>query len=106
LPNDCLLNSGPVTDSFSQFERDSTTSWNGISNAEAFAPHSSDEERRPRLDHHSGKENPIEGGLQVGADIYPDPIENNTKLGAVDMKFVPALSSPVILMEIKRESRF
>ncbi len=99
-----LAKTDPETYSLDQLERDKTTVWDGVRNAQAIQVI---QKMRPDdniLIYHSAKETAIVGLARVISEPRPDP--KDEKSWVVDVEFVCRFVHPVTLQEIKATHLF
>ncbi len=99
-----LAKSDPDDYSLEDLERDGSTPWDGVKNAQAVR---AIKEMRPGdrvFIYHSGGESAIVGLAKVISDPRPDPAE--PKSWVVDFEFVRRINPPVSLKEIKESGEF
>ncbi|AFY42198.1 EVE domain-containing protein [Nostoc sp. PCC 7107] len=101
-----LLKTEPDKYSYADLERDSSTVWDGVTNALAL------KHIRTMLPgdlawiYHTGKERQITGLAEIVTQPYPDPALNDAKLVVVKVQAVRSVSQPVTLAQIKQEDQF
>ncbi len=99
-----LAKTDPETYSIAQFERDGTTTWDGVRNAQAVR---AIQEMCPGdevLIYHSGGEAGIVGRARVVSEPRPDL--HDVKSWVVDIAFVQHFARVISLREIKESHRF
>src|SRR5262245_41776626 len=101
-----LFKEEPGTYSFSDLERDGTTTWTGVTN-----PQVQKHRRAIRKSDHvffyaTGKEKAVVGVMEVTADPTPDPGDTAGKRVAVTVKPLRRLKTPVTLAAIKADKAF
>jgi len=99
-----LAKTEPTTYSLDDLERDRSTSWDGVTNAQAVR---AIREMRPGdivFIYHSGGVSSIVGMARVKSQPRDDP--KNPKSAVVDLEFGGRLESPVTLAEIKQSGKF
>lgn len=99
-----LIKTDPSTYSIAQLEREQTTTWDGIRNAEALR---TIQQMRPGdllLVYHSQGEAAIVGLARVTSEPRPDA--NESKSWVVDVAFVQRLARTVTLREVKESHLF
>ena len=99
-----LAKTDPATYSLEDLERDKTTTWDGVRNAQAVRAIQSMQPDDEVLIYHSGGETALVGVARVISEPRPDPRES--KSWVVDMAFVRRLARPVSLREIKESHLF
>ena len=99
-----LAKTDPATYALADLERDKTTTWDGVRNAQALRAiqnmHPGDEV----LIYHSGGEAALVGVARVASEPRPDPDESKSWI--VDLTFVRRLAHPVTLHTIKESHLF
>ena len=99
-----LAKTDPGTYSLEDLERDKSTIWDGVRNAQAVSAIRSMHLGDEVLIYHSGGETAVVGLARVTSESRPDPREN--KSWVIDMAFVRRLARPVTLREIKESHLF
>lgn len=99
-----LAKTDPATYSIASLEREKTTTWDGVRNAQAVRAIQSMKLGDDILIYHSGGEAAIVGRARVTSEPRPDP--NESKSWVVDVAFVHRLARPVSLREIKESHLF
>ncbi len=101
-----LLKTEPSTYSYDDLERDGTTVWDGVRNAQALihirAMRSGDE----ALIYHSGEQRAVVGAATIASEPYIDPRAGDPKLMVVDVQGAGRLDKPVSLAAVKAEPLF
>jgi predicted RNA-binding protein with PUA-like domain len=87
-----------------QFEKDRTTTWNGVRNPQAVRAIRAMRPGDVVFIYHSGKE----AAVRAVAKVISAPREDaeNPKSAVVDLEFVARLEHPVTLQEIKKSGQF
>jgi predicted RNA-binding protein with PUA-like domain len=101
-----LLKTEPEDYSYNDLERDSSTVWNGVSNALALKHMRNVQLGDLTLIYHTGKERQIIGIAEVVSQPYPDPKLDDAKRVVIDVRAVRKLPQPVTLNQIKQDSNF
>src|SRR5687767_11972802 len=101
-----LLKTEPDCYSWSDFEADRKTVWDGISNALALKHIRSMKKGDLALIYHTGGERQAIGVAEIASDPYPDPQAGDEKLAVVDVKLRKKLKRAVTLDEIKADPAF
>ncbi len=99
-----LAKTDPETYSIDQLEREGTTTWDGVSNAQAVR---AIQEMRPGdriFIYHSMGQPQVVGLAKVVTEPEPDP--SNPKSAVVDLQFLCRIEPPVTLAEIKESKLF
>lgn len=99
-----LAKTDPETYSVDQLERDKTTVWDGVTNAQAVR---NIKDMRPQdkiFIYHSGGLSSVVAMARILSDPRPDP--KNPKSAVVDLEFLGRLEPPVTLTEIKQSGLF
>lgn len=101
-----ILKTEPNEFSWADLERDGSTTWNGVTNAQALIHIRSMQPDDQAMMYHTGDERAMVGIARITTAAYPDPALDNPKLVVVDVAPVQALSQPVTLAQIKAEPLF
>ena len=101
-----ILKTEPNEFSWADLERDGSTTWNGITNAQALIHIRAMQPDDQAMMYHTGDERAMVGIARITTAAYPDPALDNPKLVVVDVAPVQALSQPVTLAQIKAEPLF
>lgn len=101
-----LLKSDPDEYGFDDLVRDKSTSWTGVSNAQALIYLRQMNPGDDAIIYHTGNEKRIVGIAEVTRGPYPDPDAGDPKLVAVDIKAGRAAKSPITLSQIKTDPVF
>lgn len=99
-----LAKTDPETYSIDQLERDKTTMWDGVRNAQAIQVIHKMKPDDNLLIYHSAKETAIVGLAHVISDPRPD--SKDEKSWVVNVDFVRRFEHPVTLQEIKATHQF
>lgn len=99
-----LAKTDPQTYALEDLERDKTTTWDGVRNAQAVRFIQSMKPGDDLLIYHSMGDAAIVGCARVTSEPRPDP--NVEKSWVVDVAFVSRLARPVTLREIKESHLF
>jgi predicted RNA-binding protein with PUA-like domain len=99
-----LAKTDPETYSIEQLERDKTTVWDGVRNAQALRAIQTMCPNDSILVYHSGGQAAIVGLARVVSEPRPDP--HDAKSWVVDLAFVSRFTQPVTLQEIKASHLF
>ncbi|HEY6205389.1 MAG TPA: EVE domain-containing protein [Chthoniobacterales bacterium] len=105
MKNHWLVKQEPSDYSWSDFVRDSRTSWTGVRNYSArnnLRRMNKDDEV---LFYHSGEEKAVVGIARVTKTAYPDRTAREGDWSAVELAAIKALPTPVTLAQIKAEPR-
>jgi predicted RNA-binding protein with PUA-like domain len=105
MKNFWLVKQEPSTYSWSDFVAEGETTWTGVRNYTAR-----NNLRKMRKDdevlfYHSGEEKAVIGIARVTRPAYPDPTAKEGDWTAVDLAPIKSLQRPVLLREIKANSR-
>lgn len=100
-----LIKTEPHVWSWEDQVKNEVTSWDGVRNYQARNNLKAMAVGDLAFFYHSGDERRIMGIVDVVKPYYPDPSDPSARFGMVDVKAVSALSRPVTLEEIKRDSR-
>lgn len=101
-----LLKTEPATYSYADLERDGTTVWDGVRNAQALIHLRAMRSGDDVLIYHSGEQRAIVGTAAIAGDPYADPRAGDPKLTVVDVQSVRRLGQPVGLAAIKADAVF
>lgn len=101
-----LLKEEPEHYSFDNLLQDGKTVWSGVRNNLALKHMRTMKKGDLAFYYHTGKETAAVGIIKIVSDPYPDPEENDPKLVAVDVAPLEKLKRPVLLAEIKSNSKF
>ncbi|MBP7678063.1 MAG: EVE domain-containing protein [Thermoanaerobaculia bacterium] len=101
---DWLLKTEPSTYSFEDLVREKTTTWDGVTNAQARLHLRSMKKGDRLVVYHTGDVKAAVGRATVGAAPRPDPAD--PKGTVVDVKAGRALKKPVTLAEMKAAKVF
>lgn len=99
-----LAKTDPQTYALEDLEREQTTTWDGVRNAQAVRVIQSMQPGDEILIYHSQGENAIVGLARVTSEPRPDP--NESKSQVVDVAFVRRFPEPVSLRTIKESHLF
>ncbi len=99
-----LAKTDPGTYSIDQLERDKTTVWDGVRNAQAIQVIQKMKLDDNILIYHSTPETAIVGLARVTSEPRPDP--KDEKSWVVDVAFVRRFEHPITLQEIKATHLF
>lgn len=99
-----LAKTDPETYSVDDFEREGSTTWDGVRNAQAVAAIALMKKGDTVFVYHSMGDSAIVGLARVLSASRPDP--NNPKSRVVDLKFLRRLAPPATLREIKETGKF
>jgi predicted RNA-binding protein with PUA-like domain len=99
-----LAKTDPDTYSINDLERDRTTAWDGVANAQAVRAIRDMRIGDRVFIYHSGGVSSVVGLAEVISDPRDDP--GNARSAVVDMAFITRLDPPVTLAEIKQSSKF
>ena len=101
-----LFKEEPGSYSFTDLQRDKSTTWEGVTNALAQKHLRSVKKGDRVFFYHTGDEKAVVGIMQVTADPQPAANDDTGKLVAVTVKPVKALKNPVTLAAIKADPVF
>jgi predicted RNA-binding protein with PUA-like domain len=96
-----LLKTEPSVYSFSDFQRDKTTIWDGIKNNLALKHLKTVKAGDRCIIYHTGGERICVGLATATSGAYPDPEKNDPRLLVFDIKVGKPLNHPVSLAEMK-----
>jgi predicted RNA-binding protein with PUA-like domain len=100
-----LLKTEPEHYAFEDLERERTTAWTGVTNAQAQANLRAMKTGDRAVVYHSGEKRAV-GLAEVVNVAYPDPTADGDGLVCVDLRALEALPAPVPLEAIKLEPAF
>lgn len=100
-----LVKSEPFKYSWSQFENDKQTCWDGVRNYAARNNLKAMKKGDKVLYYHSNEGLEIVGVAAVKKEAYQDPTSEDAAWVAVDLKPLKKLKKPVSLQQIKAEER-
>jgi predicted RNA-binding protein with PUA-like domain len=103
---DWLFKEEPGCYSFADLERDSGTTWSGVTNALALIHLRQIKKGDRILFYHTGVEKAVVGIMEAAADAAPDPDDEKGKRVVVKVKPVRRLEKPVPLSAIKADKSF
>lgn len=96
-----IVKTEPSSYSWDSLERDGTTAWDGVRNAQALIHLRAMREGDRVLVYHSGADKALVGLARVTRGPYPDPASGDPKFVAVDIAAERPLARRVALAEIK-----
>lgn len=99
-----LLKTDPDTYSLADLQREKSTNWDGVRNAQAIIHLRAMRRGDEVLIYHTGSDKCIMGLAEVARDPGPDP--NDETATMVGIKFRGTLSNPIPLADIKADKRF
>ena len=99
-----LVKSDPGEYGLEELERDRSTTWDGVKNAQALQAIRAMKRGDRVFFYHSGGSSAIVGLAKAASAPSPDP--KDEKLAIVDLAFAARLDPPVTLAEIKAEAVF
>jgi predicted RNA-binding protein with PUA-like domain len=99
-----LAKTDPETYSIDQLERDGTTTWDGVTNAQAVRAIQQMKPGDKVFIYHSMGQPAIMGLAKVVSEPRPDP--KNSKSAVADFQFLKRLEPPTTLAEIKESRLF
>lgn len=99
-----LAKTDPDTYSIEQLKQDGSTTWDGVTNAQAVAVIRTMKPGDRVFIYHSGGESRILGLAKITSAPRPDPA--NPKSAVVDLQYTGAIEPPVTLPEIKATGLF
>lgn len=100
-----LVKSDPETYGWAEFQKDKTTSWDGVRNYAARIHLRAMKKDDDVLFYHSNKDAGIVGVAKVTKEFYPDPSSKEDGWVSVELKCINALKNPVLLKSIKAEKK-
>jgi predicted RNA-binding protein with PUA-like domain len=98
-----LVKSEPVKYSWTQFEKDKQTFWDGVRNYQARNNLRAMQTGDLVMFYHSNEGMEVIGIAEVIREAYQDPTTDDTKWVVVDLKAKSKLKKPVSLAQIKAE---
>lgn len=101
-----LLKTEPSTYSYDDLERDGTTVWDGVRNAQALIHIRAMRSGDGVLIYHSGEQRAIVGTGTIISEPYADPRAHDPKLMVVDVQGAGRFDKPVSLATVKAEPLF
>jgi predicted RNA-binding protein with PUA-like domain len=101
-----LFKEEPGSYSFDDLLRDGSTTWTGVTNAQAQKHLRSIKKGDLVFFYHTGDEKAVVGVMEVAADPAPDPGDESGKRVAVIVKPLRKLKTPVTLAAIKADQAF
>ncbi|MGI0034788.1 MAG: EVE domain-containing protein [Nitrososphaera sp.] len=99
-----LFKQEPSSYSYSSLERDTRTTWDGVTNNLALKNLRAAKRGDTAFFYHTGEEKQIVGIMEVLTDAYPDPKDKS--LSVVDVRPAGRLPRPVTLSAIKADRTF
>ncbi len=99
-----LAKTDPQTYSLADLQRDKSTLWDGVKNAQAVQAIAAMRPGDKVFIYHSQGESAIVGLAKVESAPIADP--NNPKSKVVQLRFIQTLDPPVTLHEVKESGRF
>lgn len=99
-----LFKQEPSSYSYSSLERDTRTTWDGVTNNLALKHLRAAKRGDKAFFYHTGEEKQIVGIMEVLTDAYPDPKQQS--LSVVDVRPAGRLPRPVTLSAIKADRTF
>ncbi|MES2731646.1 MAG: EVE domain-containing protein [Bacteroidota bacterium] len=100
-----LVKSEPIKYSWSTFEKDGRTFWDGVRNFQARNNLRAMQPEDLVLFYHSNDGKEVVGVAKVAKEAYPDPSADDTQWVMVDLVPVQKLDKSVSLTQIKAEPR-
>ncbi len=100
-----LVKQEPEKYPWAQFIKDKGTYWDGVRNYQARNNLRAMKKGDQVMYYHSVSEKSVVGVAKVTGEAYPDPTAKEGDWSVVDLKPVKALSKPVSLEEIKKDSK-
>ena len=100
-----LLKTEPEQYAFEDLQRDGTTAWTGVKNAQAQANLRAMKEGDRAIVYHSGEKRAV-GVAEVVKSAYLDPASEGGELVCVDVRALAPLPAPVPLEALKLEPAF
>lgn len=100
-----LVKSEPKSYAWEQLVKEKRTAWTGVRNAQASNNLKAMKPGDRVFFYHSVEGLAIVGIAEVAKPFYPDPSDKTGRYGAVDVKPVMPLKTPVTLAQIKAEPK-
>ncbi|MBC3540366.1 EVE domain-containing protein [Rufibacter sediminis] len=100
-----LVKTEPEKYAWSDLERDTKTTWDGVRNFQARNNLQKMQQNDLVMYYHSVSEKSIVGVAKVSQEAYQDPTTQETQWVAVTLVPEQALAKPVTLEQIKKEER-
>ncbi len=101
-----LLKTEPSTYAFADLERDRSTVWDGVANAQALIHLRQMQSGDQVLIYHSGDERAVVGLAEIVSAPYPDPQLDDPKRMVVEVQARQRLAQPIPLSTIKADPAF
>jgi predicted RNA-binding protein with PUA-like domain len=101
-----LVKTEPAAYSYDDLERDKTTHWDGVTNAQAQLNMRAMKVGDAVVVYHSQTDKAAVGLAKVAKAPYPDPTDETGRRVWVDIKAVKRLKRPVTLTDLKAEPAF
>jgi predicted RNA-binding protein with PUA-like domain len=101
-----LLKTEPSTYSFGDLQRDGSTTWDGVRNAQALIHIRAMRPGDRVLIYHSGDERAVVGTGEITSEPYPDPQSGDPKLAVVDVRAGRPVERAVSLAAVKADPAF
>jgi len=101
-----LFKEEPGSYSYTDLERDGSTTWSGVTNALAQKHLRAIKKGDSVFFYHTGNEKAVVGVMEVTADPKPDPDDPSGKRVVVTLKPSRKLKTPVTLSAIKADKDF
>jgi predicted RNA-binding protein with PUA-like domain len=100
-----LAKSEPFKYSWSDLERDGSTYWDGVRNAQARNNLAAMKKGDLVLFYHSNEGKEVVGVAKVTRESYPDPTTDDERWVVVDLAPMKAMKEPVTLQQIKADPK-
>lgn len=100
-----LVKSEPFKYSWEQFEKDKTTTWDGVRNYAARIHLKAMKKGDEVLFYHSNEGMEIVGIAKVSKEFFQDPTTDDDAWVAVELKPVKKIKNPVTLETVKKDKR-
>src|SRR5687768_1809965 len=101
-----LVKTEPNSYSFGDLQRDGSTTWDGVRNAQALIHIRAMRPGDRVLIYHSGDERAVVGSGEITSEPYADPQAGDPKLAVVDIRAGAAAERAVSLATIKADPMF
>ncbi|TDJ16198.1 MAG: EVE domain-containing protein [Deltaproteobacteria bacterium] len=98
-----LAKSEPFKYSWSDFEKDGSTYWDGVRNAQARNSLAEMKKSDLVLFYHSNEGKEVVGIAKVTKESYPDPTTDDERWVVVELAPLKAMKEPVTLQQIKSD---
>lgn len=100
-----LMKSEPDAYSWAQLEKDRRTDWSGVRNYQAANNMKAMKIGDEAFFYHSNEGREIVGIMRISKLYRPDPSDETSRFGMVEVEHVRALKNPVTLAKIKTRAK-